>query len=48
MYDKGTKNRVRRDGDETEILFDVLTVDKEKRMIYVVRVGSGENRVVKY
>ncbi len=48
MYDKGAKNRVRRDGDETELLFDVVTVDKEKRKIYVVRVGSGENREIKY
>lgn len=48
MYDKGAKNRVRRDGDETELLFDVVTVDPEKRKIYVVRVGSGENREVGY
>lgn len=48
MYDKGEKNRVRRNGDETELLFDMVTVDKEKRKICVVRVGSGENREVKY
>lgn len=48
MYDKGEKNRVRRNGDETELLFDIVTVDKEKRKICVVRVGSGENREVKY
>ena len=48
MQAKGAKNRVRRDGDETELLFDVVTVDPEKRKIYVVRVGSGENREVEY
>ncbi len=36
------------DGTASELLFDVVTVDKKERTIYITRVGSGEDRVVKY
>lgn len=48
MYDKGSKNQKRRDGDASELLFDVITVDKETKAIHIVRVGAGENREAKY
>jgi len=38
----------RHDGDETEILFDMVTVDKKKRKIYLTRVGVGDDRVIDY
>ena len=38
----------RRDGDKTEIAFDIITVNKKDRMIYVTRVGKGEDRKIKY
>lgn len=36
----------RRDGDKTEIAFDIITVNKKERMIYITRVGKGEDRKV--
>lgn len=36
------------DGDKTEILFDVITVDRDKRKIFITRVGAGEDREVSY
>ena len=38
----------RTDGDKTELLFDIVTINKKERTIYVTRVGSGEDRVIKY
>ena len=38
----------RRDGDPSEILFDVVTIDKKTRKIYLVRVGAGEDREIGY
>ncbi len=35
-------------GDETELLFDVVTVDRKARKITVTRIGSGKDRVVNY
>lgn len=35
-------------GDETELLFDVATVDREARKITVTRIGSGEDRTINY
>ena len=35
-------------GDKTELLFDVVTVDRRKRTIYVTRIGSGEDRIINY
>ena len=45
MY-KGDESRT--DGDKTEMLFDVVTIDKEKQIIYITRVGAGEDREVSY
>lgn len=38
----------RKDGDKSEILFDIVTIDKKDRKIYTTRVGIGEDRVVEY
>ena len=38
----------RANGDKTEILFDIVTVDKKDRTIYVTRMGAGEDRIIKY
>lgn len=35
-------------GNEKELLFDVVTVDRKKRRITVTRIGSGEDRVIEY
>ena len=35
-------------GDETELLFDVVTVDRERRKITVTRIGSGKGRTINY
>ena len=49
MYCTSNPSYVKRyDGDKSEILFDVVTVDKKKRKIYITRVGAGEDRVVEY
>lgn len=36
------------DGEKSELLFDIITIDKAKRMIYLTRVGAGENREISY
>jgi len=38
----------RKDGDKRELLYDVLTIDRGERKIYVTRVGAGENREATY
>ena len=43
-----TKWYDRKDGDISEILFDVVTIDKKERRIYTTRVGIGEDRVIEY
>lgn len=43
-----TKYTMRYDGDKSELLFDIVTVDKKSRTIHIVRVGAGEDREVKY
>lgn len=48
MYDKLTRNQKREDATKSELLFDIVTIDKEKRSIDIVRVGAGEDRVTKY
>lgn len=48
MYDKGGKNTKRTDGTASELLFDIVTVDKQTRTITTVRIGAGKDRVVKY
>lgn len=35
-------------GNKTEILFDIVTVDRQERVFYITRVGAGEDRIVKY
>lgn len=48
MYDKADYYVKRHDGDKTELLFDVVTIDRDERKIYTVRVGAGENREIDY
>lgn len=38
----------RYDGDKSELLFDVITVNKKKRSIFITRVGAGEDRYIQY
>lgn len=38
----------RYDGDKTELLFDIVTVNKTERKIYITRVGAGNDRVIDY
>lgn len=46
---RGSADRPERnDGDKTELLFDIITVDKQTRTLYVTRVGTGENRETTY
>lgn len=49
MYHGGNSDApLRIDGTKSEILFDIATIDKKERTIYVTRVGAGEDRVIKY
>ena len=38
----------REDGDKSELLFDVMTINRKERTIHITRVGAGEDRIVKY
>ncbi len=38
----------RYDGDKSELLFDVITIDKKLRKIFITRVGAGEDRETEY
>ncbi|MBO5060377.1 MAG: metallophosphoesterase [Clostridia bacterium] len=38
----------RKDGEKSEILFDIVTVDRESRTIHITRTGYGEDRTVNY
>ena len=38
----------RNDGDKSELLFDVVTIDRKEKEIYMTRVGAGEDRVIQY
>ena len=43
------KNKIKRiDGDKSELLFDIVTVDKKNKKIYLTRVGAGEDRIVDF
>ena len=42
------KDPLRVDGTPSELLFDIYTVDREKRKIYITRIGRGESREVEY
>lgn len=44
----GTFEVMRYDGGKSEILFDIVTVDKASRKIYMTRVGEGEDRKIDY
>lgn len=35
-------------GDKSELLFDIITVDRKERVLHITRVGAGDDRVVKY
>lgn len=48
MYSPPHYKVQRHDGDKSEILFDVMTINKKERTIYITRVGGGEDRIVKY
>lgn len=48
MYSPPHYTVQRYDGDKSEILFDVVTVNKKERTIQITRVGGGEDRTVKY
>lgn len=48
MYSGAGSPIQRRDGDRTELLFDVVTIDPAGRKIYVTRVGAGEDREVDF
>ncbi len=45
MYNYRTK---RTDGEKSEIIFDMVTIDRDVKKIYVVRVGAGSDRIVEY
>ncbi len=35
-------------GDKTELLFDIVTVNRSTRTLYVTRIGSGDDRIINY
>ena len=45
MYNYSTP---RIDGDKSEILFDVVTIDRKNKTIYTTRIGAGDDRKIKY
>ena len=49
MYNgTGDQKILRYDGDKSELLFDVVTVDRTARTVHLTRVGVGEDRDVRY
>ena len=36
------------DGEASELLFDIVTIDRKNRKIYTTRVGAGEDREITY
>lgn len=47
MYNDGKPDKpLRVDGDKSELLFDVMTIDRKERKIYITRVGVGEDREI--
>ena len=48
MYTGSSHNVPRKDGDKSEILFDIVTVDPSHRTIHLVRVGASEDRTFSY
>ena len=49
MYDSDSPRVLRRyDGDISELLYDIVTVDLKEHKIYLTRVGAGEDRTANY
>lgn len=48
MYNEAGHVLERVDGEKSEMIFDMVTIDRKERTIYLTRVGAGEDRVVKY
>lgn len=47
MYYEGKPTELERtDGDASELLFDVITINRKEGKMYITRVGAGEDRVV--
>lgn len=38
----------REDGDKSELLFDVVSIDRASRKIYMTRIGAGDDREISY
>ena len=36
------------DGDKSELLFDIVTIDRDKRIIYTTRIGAGRDKKINY
>ena len=36
------------DGDKSELLFDIVTIDRKNRVIHTTRIGAGEDRTINY
>ena len=34
------------DGDKSELLFDVVTIDRKNKKIYTTRIGAGNDRII--
>lgn len=47
-YRGGADKPERNDGDKSEMLFDVITVNKKDRKIHITRVGCGDDREAEY
>lgn len=39
---------VREDGNISEMIFDMVTIDRENNRIYTTRIGAGEDRIIEY
>lgn len=48
MYVKESNPLSRFDGTKNELLFDIATIDRDKRTLSLTRVGAGEDRSFKY
>lgn len=38
----------RKDGEKSEILFDMVTINRDEKKIYLTRIGAGEDRETSY
>lgn len=48
MYVKNSNPLSRYDGTKNELLFDIATINKDKRTLSLIRVGAGEDRNFKF